>query len=309
MVAPGARTLRPEDEISHYRIVGPLGAGGMGEVYLAQDQSLERNVALKILPPELVRSEERVRRFVLEAKSASSLSHPNIVTIYEIGQDGVRSPGEPESGPLHFISMELVSGKTLSTLIHDDHVDLRTLLGYLAQAADGLAKAHAAGIIHRDLKPGNIMVTGDGFAKVLDFGLAKLTEKRDAGVEVSSAPTLVADVTGEGMVVGTAGYMAPEQVQGKAVDHRADIFSLGCILYEAATRRRPFAAETGVEHFGEAIGRYHDVAGLEVAVDDAGGVRLGQPVGGLGEIAEQRAQIGPVVMNQGGERLAAHQLH
>jgi len=247
MVAPGARTLRPEDEISHYRIVGPLGAGGMGEVYLAQDQSLERNVALKILPPELVRSEERVRRFVLEAKSASSLSHPNIVTIYEIGQDGVRSPGEPESGPLHFISMELVSGKTLSTLIHDDHVDLRTLLGYLAQAADGLAKAHAAGIIHRDLKPGNIMVTGDGFAKVLDFGLAKLTEKRDAGVEVSSAPTLVADVTGEGMVVGTAGYMAPEQVQGKAVDHRADIFSLGCILYEAATRRRPFAAETGVE--------------------------------------------------------------
>ncbi|MCI0657804.1 MAG: serine/threonine protein kinase, partial [Acidobacteria bacterium] len=142
----------------------------MGEVYLAQDQKLERNVALKILPPELVRSEERVHRFVLEAKSASSLSHPNIVTIYEIGQGPVRSAGAPDSSPLHFISMELVSGKTLATLIHDDKADLRTLLGYLAQAADGLAKAHAAGIVHRDLKPGNIMVSADGFAKVLDFG-------------------------------------------------------------------------------------------------------------------------------------------
>ncbi len=247
LAAHTARTLRPQDEISHYRIVGPLGAGGMGEVYLAQDQTLERNVALKILPPDLVRSEERVRRFVLEAKSASSLSHPNIVTIYEIGQDAVRSAGEADSGSVHFISMELVSGKTLTTLIHEDKTDLRTLLGYLAQAADGLAKAHAAGIVHRDLKPGNIMVSADGFAKVLDFGLAKLTEQRDAGPEVTNAPTQLADATAEGLVVGTAGYMSPEQVQGKSVDHRADIFSFGCILYEAATRQRPFAAETGVE--------------------------------------------------------------
>jgi serine/threonine protein kinase/Tol biopolymer transport system component len=242
-----ARTLRPEDQISHYRIVGPLGAGGMGEVYRAQDQSLERSVALKILPPDLVRSEERVRRFVQEAKSASSLSHPNIVTIYEIGQDCVRSAGEPDSGPVHFISMELVGGKTLGTLIHEDKTDLRTLLGYLAQAAEGLAKAHAAGIVHRDLKPGNIMVTADGFAKVLDFGLAKLTEKREAGVEISSAPTMGADLSREGMVVGTAAYMAPEQVQGKSVDHRVDIFSFGCVLYEATTRRRPFAADSAIE--------------------------------------------------------------
>ena len=247
MAGHTARTLRPEDLISHYRIVGPLGAGGMGEVYLAQDQKLDRNVALKILPPELVRSEERVQRFVLEAKSASSLSHPNIVTIYEIGQDAVRSAGAPDSSPLHFISMELVSGKTLATLIHDDQTDLRTLLGYLAQAADGLAKAHAAGIVHRDLKPGNIMVSADGFAKVLDFGLAKLTEKRDAGPDVTSAPTRMADATQEGVVVGTAGYMSPEQVQGKAVDYRSDIFSFGCLLYEASTRQRPFTAETGVE--------------------------------------------------------------
>jgi len=247
MAVQPTRTLRPEDEVSHYKVVGPLGAGGMGEVYLAQDQTLGRNVAIKILPPDLVRSEERVRRFVLEAKSASSLSHPNIVTIYEIGQAPVRSAGEPDSSPLHFISMELVSGKTLGTLIHDDKTDLRTLLGYLAQAADGLAKAHAAGIVHRDLKPGNIMVTSDGFAKVLDFGLAKLTEKREVGLDASNAPTMMADATQEGIVVGTAGYMSPEQVQGKGVDHRSDIFSFGCILYEAATRRRPFAADTAVE--------------------------------------------------------------
>jgi len=239
--------LRPQDLIAHYRIVGPLGAGGMGEVYLALDQKLDRNVALKILPPELVRSEERVQRFVLEAKSASSLSHPNIVTIYEIGQDAVRSAHAPDSSPVHFISMELVSGKTLAALIHDDKTDLRTLLGYLAQAADGLAKAHAAGIVHRDLKPGNIMVSADGFAKVLDFGLAKLTEKRDAGPDVTSAPTRMADATQDGVVVGTAGYMSPEQVQGKSVDYRSDIFSFGCLLYEAATRQRPFTAETGIE--------------------------------------------------------------
>src|SRR6185295_5629177 len=167
-------TLQPEDQISHYRIVGPLGSGGMGEVYLAQDQTLERRVALKVLPPELVKSEERVRRFVREAKSASSLNHPNIVTIYEIGQDENRghegaAPKDASGSAVHFISMELVSGETLSTKIHHDKPDLRTLLGYLAQAAEGLAKAHAAGIVHRDLKPSNIMVSKDGYAKILDF--------------------------------------------------------------------------------------------------------------------------------------------
>ena len=247
MAAKTARTLRPQDEISRYRILGPLGAGGMGEVYLAQDTALGRNVALKILPPEIVRSEERVRRFVLEAKSASSLSHPNIVTIHEIGQDAVKTAGEPDSAPVHYISMELVSGKTLSALIHEDKTELRTLLGYLAQAADGIAKAHAAGIVHRDLKPGNIMVTADGFAKVLDFGLAKLTETRASDPNLTSDPTLERNATGEGTVVGTAGYMSPEQVQGKSVDHRSDIFSFGCILYEAATRQRAFSAESSIE--------------------------------------------------------------
>ena len=244
------RTLHPEDVISRYRVVGPLGAGGMGEVYLAQDQTLERNVALKVLPPDLVSDPDRVRRFVLEAKSASSLSHPNIVTIYEIGQGVVQSKdgvSDSDSTPVQFMSMELINGKTLSTVIHDDKTDVRTVLGFLAQAAEGLAKAHAAGIVHRDLKPGNIMVTADGFAKVLDFGLAKLTEKREPDPELSSAPTRLEDATGAGAVIGTTGYMSPEQVQGKAVDHRSDIFSFGCVLYEATTGQRPFVAESAVE--------------------------------------------------------------
>ncbi len=236
-----APTLKPEDRISHYRVVGPLGAGGMGEVYRAHDESLERDVALKILPPALVRSEERLRRFVLEAKSASSLNHPNIVTIYEIGQADVGS------APLHFISMELVTGETLATKIHGEKTGLKTMLGWLAQAAEGLAKAHGAGIVHRDLKPGNIMVSHDGYAKVLDFGLAKLTERPVADTDRSAAPTMTEEHTSDGVVLGTVGYMSPEQVQGKSVDHRSDIFSFGCILYEAATRKQPFVAASSVE--------------------------------------------------------------
>src|SRR5262245_7814468 len=159
----------------------------MGEVYEALDEILERSVALKILPPRLVLSEDRVRRFIAEAKSASSLNHPNIVTIYEIGEGSVRagdSPAarDPGSGtsaqmPIRFISMELIAGETLTQKIHDQRVDLRVLVGYIAQAAEGVAKAHASGIVHRDLKPGNIMISQDGLAKVLDFGLAKLIEK------------------------------------------------------------------------------------------------------------------------------------
>ncbi|HEX5043287.1 MAG TPA: protein kinase [Candidatus Polarisedimenticolaceae bacterium] len=245
---PGPMTLEPEDVVARYRVVGPLGVGGMGEVYLAQDQSLDRKVALKVLPPALVRDEDRMRRFVLEAKSASSLSHPNIVTIYEIGQDLVRTrEGSPtQAGEVPFISMELVQGKTVSTLLHEERTDLRTLLGYLAQAADGVAKAHAAGIVHRDLKPGNIMVSNDGFAKVLDFGLAKLTENTVSEDDATSAPTR-AEVTGAGRALGTAGYMSPEQVRGLPVDARSDVFSFGCVLYEAATRVAPFTADSQVE--------------------------------------------------------------
>ncbi|HEV8336717.1 MAG TPA: protein kinase [Candidatus Polarisedimenticolia bacterium] len=238
--------------ISHYRVISPLGSGGMGEVYLAQDLTLERAVALKILPPELTKNEERVRRFVQEAKSASSLSHPHIVTIYEIGQAEVRPGDAPEAvassgAGVHFIAMELISGDTLKHQIHHEKADLRTLLRYLAQAAEGLAKAHAAGIVHRDLKPDNIMITKEGYAKILDFGLAKLTERKESADGATSALTATRERTREGAVMGTVGYMSPEQVQGKAVDHRSDIFSFGCILYEAATRAKPFAADSDVE--------------------------------------------------------------
>jgi Tol biopolymer transport system component len=244
--------LQPGSSISHYRIVSRLGAGGMGEVYLARDETLERSVALKIIPPERVGSEERVRRFVQEAKSASALNHPNIVTIHEIGRaevtaDGIAGAPAAPSRSIHFIAMELISGHTLRQLIHDDKTDLRTLLGYLAQAADGLARAHASGIVHRDIKPENIMVTKDGFAKILDFGLAKLVERREATPDATDLPTATRESTREGVLLGTISYMSPEQVQGRGVDHRADVFAFGCVLYEAATRRRAFSAETDVE--------------------------------------------------------------
>jgi serine/threonine protein kinase len=230
--------------VSHYRVISAIGAGGMGEVYKAHDVTLERTVALKILPPELVRNDERVRRFMQEAKSASSLNHPNIVTIHEIGE--VAAPeGNTSASSIHYIAMELIDGATLKRRIHDGETDLRTLTGYAAQAAEGLAKAHAAGIIHRDLKPENIMITRDGFAKVLDFGLAKLSVKKSAS-EGNTATDLRGD-TREGVIVGTVGYMSPEQVRGAVVDHRSDIFSFGCILYEMATRRRPFEADSDIE--------------------------------------------------------------
>jgi serine/threonine protein kinase/Tol biopolymer transport system component len=247
-----SRSIQPGSAIGRYRVVSLLGAGGMGEVYLARDESLDRSVALKILPPDLVKNEERVRRFVQEARSASSLSHPHIVAIHEIGEAEVVPEGTAGSSVaadrVYFIAMELVGGSTLKDLIHRDKTDLRTLVRYLSQAAEGLAKAHAAGIVHRDLKPENIMVTQDGYAKVLDFGLAKLTEAAMPGAaDQASAPTAMVRRTGDGVILGTVGYMSPEQIQARPVDHRSDIFSFGCILYEAAARQRPFAADSDIE--------------------------------------------------------------
>ena len=243
------RTTIPSGaSVAHYTIIGPLGAGGMGEVYKAHDTALDRTIALKILPPDVVRNDERVRRFIQEARSASSLNHPHIVTIHEIGQASVSSTGDDgqeNAEPIHYIAMELVDGQTLKRKIHDEATDLRTLLVYLVQAAEGLSKAHAAGIVHRDLKPENIMVSRDGFAKVLDFGLAKLSVKRAPGDGQSK--TEVRDETREGTILGTVAYMAPEQVQAKPADHRTDIFAFGAILYEAATRRRPFVADSDVD--------------------------------------------------------------
>jgi eukaryotic-like serine/threonine-protein kinase len=241
-----AESLTEGTTLSRYRIVSRLGAGGMGEVYRAEDPALDRHIAIKVLPASVVTHEERIRRFVQEAKAASGLSHPNIVTIHGVGQAVPSRDGQGSGPAVHFIAMELVEGETLRGKIYGERHDLRAILRYLAQAADGLAKAHAAGIIHRDLKPDNIMVTRDGFAKVLDFGLAKLTEKNQS-LETQVKTAVLREETREGTVLGTVGYMAPEQVEGKVVDARADIFSFGCILYEAITRQKPFLGKSDVD--------------------------------------------------------------
>jgi Tol biopolymer transport system component/tRNA A-37 threonylcarbamoyl transferase component Bud32 len=218
--------------VSHYEVTEKLGEGGMGVVYKARDSRLKRFVALKVLPPEKVTDPERKQRFVQEARAASALNHPNIVTVYDIDQsDGV-----------DFIAMEYVEGKTLDELIGRKGMKLNEALKYAIQIADALAKAHAAGIVHRDLKPGNVMVTADGRVKVLDFGLAKLTETTPAGPE---DPTLTAAPSTElGMIVGTAAYMSPEQAEGKTVDARSDIFSFGSVFYETLTGRRAFRRDS-----------------------------------------------------------------
>jgi len=207
----------------------------MGEVYVATDLRLRREVALKVLPEELSQDTSRLARFEQEARSASALNHPNIVTIYEIGRQG----------DTPYIAMELVDGKTLRELCAGGPMPIRKILAAAAQVAEGLAKAHGAGIVHRDLKPENLMVSRDGFVKILDFGLAKLTEPDSGGV--SAMPTLARPETHPGTVLGTVGYMSPEQASGQSVDFRSDQFSLGSILYELVTGEKAFARKTAAE--------------------------------------------------------------
>src|SRR5580765_3558279 len=197
-------TLDAGQTVGHYHVKELLGVGGMGEVYLADDTNLDRKAALKILPPGVASNEDRMRRFVQEAKAAAALNHPNIAHIYEIGEhDGIS-----------FIAMEYIDGQTLSQLIRQ-RTDLPRLLRYLQHVAEGLAKAHAAGIVHRDLKPDNIMITRDGYAKILDFGLAKLLEHRTrSGADSSEVATAVmSQHSTPGAILGTVGYMSPEQAQ------------------------------------------------------------------------------------------------
>ena len=241
-------TIASGKQLGHYKIVSQVGAGGMGEVYLAQDTRLDRKIALKVLPADVASNRDRMERFVREAKSAAALNHPHIAHIYEIGSSPTVREGAQAStsGETHFIAMEYIDGETLRETIHRDKTPLPKLLKYLTQVAEGLAKAHAAGIVHRDLKPDNIMITRDGFAKILDFGLAKLIEaQRSSGSGAQSseiATAVMAQQSIPGMVMGTVGYMSPEQAQGRVqeIDHRSDIFSFGCILFEAATGHKAF---------------------------------------------------------------------
>jgi Tol biopolymer transport system component len=227
--------------LSHYRILERLGAGGMGEVYKAHDSHLEREVALKFLPEDAVRDPDRLQRFKQEALATSALNHPNITTIYEIG----------EAEGQHFISLEFVAGHTLREEMRAGRLDTSRVLDIAVQVAEGLAAAHTAGVVHRDLKPENIMVRSDGIVKILDFGLAKLAARdgpQASGDEtvVQSSPR-VDSLTRPGTVLGTVAYMSPEQARGQNLDHRSDIFSLGSILYEMVSNQVAFGGDSGVE--------------------------------------------------------------
>ena len=219
--------------LSHYKILDKLGAGGMGEVYLAEDITLKRQVALKVLPPDLAASQERLERFQREAETLAALDHPNIVHIYSVEEvDGVR-----------FLTMQLVEGKPLSELISKGGMSLDQIFDIAIPLADALATAHEKGVIHRDLKPANIMVTDEGRVKVLDFGLAKLRQEAQAPL-ATQLPT--EPLTQEGLILGTMPYMSPEQLEGKPLDARTDVFSLGVILYEVATGDRPFKGDSSI---------------------------------------------------------------
>jgi eukaryotic-like serine/threonine-protein kinase len=223
--------LSPGDRLGPYEILAPVGSGGMGEVYKARDARLDRLVAIKILPHDKTGDERRKRRFVQEAKAASALNHPNIVTIYDIGS---------ENG-IDFLVMELVPGKSLDQLIPRSGMCLSETLRAAVQIADAFSKAHAGGIVHRDLKPANVMLTPEGQVKILDFGLAKLTQSPPSE---DDATRTIAAHTGEGTVLGTTAYMSPEQAEGKPVDARSDIFAFGSLLYKMSTGQRAFRGDT-----------------------------------------------------------------
>src|SRR5262245_55610669 len=227
--------LPPGTRLGPYRIVSSVGTGGMGEVYRAEDSRLHRTVAIKILAPD-VASPSRIERFEQEARAAPALNHPNILTIHDVGREG----------DVVYIAMEWVDGQTLRDVLRSAPIPLRRTLDLVHQITDGLAKAHASNIVHRDLKPENVMVTADGLAKIVDFGLAKLQSGMlsAAGAGGDAVPTVTHAGTAAGIVMGTIGYMSPEQASGRLVDYRSDQFALGLLIYELVTRTRPFERAT-----------------------------------------------------------------
>ena len=254
--------MNPGDSLNHYQIASRIGSGGMGDVYVAHDTKLDRKVALKVLPEELAADAERRERFEREAKAVAALNHANIVTIFSVEEAAApvleESGDAATAGSVHFLTMELVEGRTLGEMIPSGGISIDKFFAIAIPLADALSAAHEKGIAHRDLKPGNVMVTNDGAVKLLDFGLAKLVEEADqegaradtematqgATATVAGAPTAGADLTEEGKVLGTVAYMSPEQAEGKAVDHRSDVFSLGILLYEMLTGERPFSGDS-----------------------------------------------------------------
>src|SRR5512136_1140258 len=223
--------------LGHYRIIEKLGAGGMGVVYRAEDKTLDRQVAIKVLPEAFAGDPERLARFAREAKLLASLNHPNIAAIH----------GLEEHEGKRFLVLELVEGPTLAERLHKGPLPVLEALEVCRQIAEGLEAAHEKGIIHRDLKPANVKITPEGKVKILDFGLAKAFYEQAAPVDPSRSPTITEQMTAPGVILGTAAYMSPEQARGKPVDKRADIWAFGCILYECLTGRRAFQGDTITE--------------------------------------------------------------
>ena len=229
--------LVPGTKLGPYEVVGPLGAGGMGEVYRARDTRLVRDVALKILPESLALDHERLRRFEQESRAVAAFNHPNILAIHDVGQHN----GSP------FLVSELLAGESMRAVLDRGALPQRKVIDYGVQIAQGLAIAHAKGIVHRDLKPENLFLTKEGRVKILDFGLAKVVQK-DCGTDADSdGVTVTSAQTAAGMVMGTASYMAPEQVRGESIDARTDIFALGAVLYEMLAGHRAFRRDTSAE--------------------------------------------------------------
>ncbi|HEV8157486.1 MAG TPA: serine/threonine-protein kinase, partial [Pyrinomonadaceae bacterium] len=223
-----------------YEIIEQIGAGGMGEVYLARDKKLDRQVAVKILNEKFSGNESNLQRFFAEAKAASGLNHPNILTIYEFG----------EAEDAHYIVSEFIEGVTLREIVRESRLRLSEILDISIQIAGALSAAHKARLVHRDIKPENIMIRPDGFVKILDFGLAKLVEQKAVGFEAS---TVKQNQTAKGVILGTVNYMSPEQAKGERVDERTDIFGFGAVIYEMVAGRTPFAGDSMSETFANLI--------------------------------------------------------